>query len=66
MSETEITQQDRDRAQKCVDCPVCKPARVKQKGIAYWVVKNVEEGLCPNCKAYFKVYGRKAHEPNPE
>jgi len=50
-------------ARKCLDCPVCQHARKKQRGIAYWFVKHVEGGICPNCKAYEKVYGRKAHEP---
>jgi len=60
-----ITEKDRERAKGCLNCPVCKRAREKQRGVAYWVVKHVEEGLCPNCKAYNKVYGRKAHEPLP-
>jgi uncharacterized protein CbrC (UPF0167 family) len=63
MSEQSITDKDRSMAQKCVKCPVCKHARKKQKGVAYWVVKNIEGGLCPYCQAYEKVYGRKAHEP---
>jgi hypothetical protein len=58
----EITDRDRELAQKCVECPVCSHARKKQRGIAYWLVKHVEEGLCPQCKAYEKVHGRKAHE----
>ena len=36
---------------------------VKQKGFAYWFVKKIEGGICPFCKAYEKVYGKKAHEP---
>ena len=30
------------------------------------VVKSIEGGVCPYCKAYAKVYGRKAHEPVPQ
>jgi hypothetical protein len=66
MSETVITEKDRAKAQKCVECPVCRRARIKQKGFSYWFVKVFEGGLCPYCKAYEKVYGRKAHEPIPE
>ena len=50
-------------AQKCVECPVCGHARKKQRGLTFWLVKRVEGGLCPYCKAYERVYGRKAHEP---
>lgn len=59
---TEITEKDRRMARKCIECPVCKRARVKQRGLAYWFVKHIEDGMCPNCKAYEKVYGKKAHE----
>jgi len=54
-------------AQCCVKCPVCAHARKTQKGLAYWYVKEIEGGIgiCPFCKAYEKVYGRKAHEPVP-
>ena len=62
---TEITDQDRKMAQQCVDCMVCKRARDRQRGFSFWLVKTVESGLCPFCKAYEKVYGRKAHEPMP-
>ena len=53
-------------AQKCVECKVCEHARKKQKGLAFWIVKNVEHSVCPFCKAYEKVYGKKAHEPRTE
>jgi len=46
-----------------VRCPLCRHARKTQKGAAYQLVKTIEEGLCPYCKAYEKVYGRRAHEP---
>lgn len=58
-----VTEKDRQRAQKCLECPVCRRARRKQRGLAYWLVKKLEGRLCPNCRAYEKVYGRKAHEP---
>jgi hypothetical protein len=45
------------------NCLVCKHARKKQRGLAYWLVKHVEGRLCPFCKAYEKVHGRKSHEP---
>jgi len=57
-----ITEKDREKAQRCVTCPVCKRARNKQSGLAYWFVKHIENGLCPYCQAYERVYGKKAHE----
>ncbi|MBN1765350.1 MAG: hypothetical protein JW860_08850 [Sedimentisphaerales bacterium] len=62
----DITEKDKQRAQRCLTCPVCKRARQKQKGAAFWFIKFIESGLCPYCKAYEKVYGRKAHESIPE
>ena len=62
-TKTPVTDKDRDMAKKCLECPVCSRARKKQRGFAFWFVKNVEGSLCPNCQAYEKVYGRKAHEP---
>ncbi len=59
-----ITARDRARAKRCASCPVCRRARRKQRGLAYSVVKFVESGICPYCRAYEKVYGRKAHEPD--
>ena len=59
------TDRERAMAQKCRECPVCKYARKKQRGLIYWFVKTIEGGACPYCKAYEKVYGRKAHEPEP-
>ncbi len=63
MNQPNITDQDRAMAQKCVECPVCNRARRQQKGFAFWFVKTIEDGVCPYCKAYEKVYGHKAHEP---
>ena len=61
----EITEKDRRMARVCMDCKLCKHARAKQKGLTFWLVKQIEGTLCPWCKAYEKVYGRKAHEPLP-
>ena len=66
METEEITEKERKLAQQCMSCPVCKRARVKQKGLIFWFVKKLEAGICPACKAYEKVYGRKAHEPMPQ
>lgn len=65
MAATEITEELRKKAQRCVECKVCKHARKKQRGFAFWFVKTIEGGVCPYCQAYEKVYGRKAHEPEP-
>ncbi len=62
MAKVAITEKDKKRAQSCKECPVCKSARKNQKGLAFWFVKNIENGICPNCVAYEKVYGKKAHE----
>jgi len=59
-----VTAKDRKKAEFCLSrCPICTKAREKQRGFRFWLVKTVEEGMCPACKAYAKVYGRKAHEP---
>lgn len=54
---------DKMMAQLCVLCPVCRQARKKQHGVAFKMVQAVEIHLCPFCKAYGRVYGRKAHKP---
>lgn len=59
----EITDRDREMAEKCGACPVCQTARRKQRGFAFWFVKNIEDRFCPYCQAYEKVHGKKAHEP---
>jgi hypothetical protein len=61
-----ITEKERKLAEQCLACPVCKRARAKQRGLIFWFVKKLESGICPACKAYEKVYKRKAHEPVPE
>jgi len=62
MSEN-ITEKEKALAKSCLQCPVCSHARKKQRGLAFWFVKNIEDKFCPACKAYAKVYGKKAHEP---
>ena len=66
MGERAITDRDRASARRCLECPVCKTARRKQRGFAFWFVKKIEGSLCPQCKAYERVYGRKAHELLPD
>ena len=58
-----ISSMDRSLAKVCMNCPVCRHARKKQQGAAYWFVRKIEGNLCPFCKAYERVYGRKAHKP---
>ena len=62
MSEVEITQLERVMARVCESCPVCHRARRTQEGLAYRFVKGVEGQICPFCRAYERVHGRKAHE----
>jgi hypothetical protein len=66
MQTQEITEKDRAKAKQCLECPLCNRAREKQKGLVFWFVKKLESGLCPACKAYEKVYKRKAHESTPQ
>jgi hypothetical protein len=65
VGQTAITDKDRKLAQQCVECTMCVKARENQRGLVFWLVKLLEGGICPACKAYEKVYGRKAHEPMP-
>ncbi|MFH1068770.1 MAG: hypothetical protein V1794_04035 [Candidatus Glassbacteria bacterium] len=64
-TEIQITDLDRKLAALCLACPVCSYARRKQRGLIFWFVLKVEGRICPNGKAYSKVYGRKSHEPIP-
>jgi hypothetical protein len=59
-----ITNRTRALAERSANCVVCQRARRKQAGLAFWLVKTFE-GLCPFCRAYEKVHGRKSHEPAP-
>lgn len=54
---------DRALAGMCERCPVCRQARRSQSGIAFTLVRHVETALCPFCRAYERVHGKKAHEP---
>jgi len=60
-----VSSLDKMMAQVCVLCPACRQARKKQRGVAFKMVQAVEVHLCPFCKAYERVHGRKAHEPAP-
>lgn len=50
-------------AKVCMNCPVCRRARHRQRGWAFSLVKNVERGICPFCRAYTQVTGKLPHEP---
>ena len=63
MDTTSATEKDKQMAQHCIECPVCTRARKKQRGIAFALVKTVETRVCPFCRAYERVTGRKPHEP---
>lgn len=62
MSPADITSLDRTLAKVCEMCPVCLHARHHQKGMVFNFVKTVETSICPFCKAYERVHGKKAHE----
>ena len=62
MSRNDVTSLDRSLARMCELCPVCRHASLSQKGLAYTIVKTVEVNICPFCRAYEKVHGKKAHE----
>ena len=47
-------------AKVCAGCPVCRHARRRQRGIVCWLVSRVGARLCPFCRAYERVHGRKA------
>lgn len=53
---------DRALALICEKCPVCRNARNKQGGISFRLVRSVEERICPFCRAYERVHGKKSHE----
>jgi hypothetical protein len=57
-----LSKLDRAMAYVCRNCPVCRRARRQQAGAAFWLVNRVEQRFCPFCRAYERVYGRKAHE----
>jgi len=61
----EHSAQDLALAKKCLECPLCRKARANQRGLLFLFVRLLEGRVCPACKAYERVYGRKAHEPMP-
>jgi hypothetical protein len=63
MSNENITNLDRTLARVCETCPVCRSASHNQQCLANRFVRGVEEKVCPFCRAYERVHGRKAHEP---
>jgi transposase-like protein len=63
MNTSEISNLDRSMAKVCETCPVCRSARSNQQGLANRFVRGIEEKVCPFCRAYERVHGRKAHEP---
>ena len=64
MGQAAITERTRALAERSANCLVCQRARRRQAGLAFWLVKTIEK-LCPFCRAYEKVHGRKSHEPVP-
>jgi len=62
MDNIEVSNLDRTMAKVCETCPVCRSARRNQQGLANRFVRGVEEKVCPFCRAYERVHGRKAHE----
>ena len=65
MADDNITTLDLVLARLCELCPVCRHARASQSGIAFRLVRNIEEDICPFCRAYARVHSRKAHEQLP-
>jgi hypothetical protein len=62
MSDQKPSPLDKTLAEVCVNCLVCRRARKQQRGAAFWLVKKIEARMCPFCRAYERVYGRKAHQ----
>lgn len=62
MSTRSTSSFDKALAKVCANCPVCRRARRRQHGLAFWLAKQVEIKLCPFCRAYERVYDRKAHQ----
>ena len=60
-----ITDKERAMAQRCAKCPLCRYARRKQRGIIFGIVKRMGSSVCPYCRAYEKVHGRKPHASMP-
>jgi hypothetical protein len=66
MMEPAASSFDKALARVCANCLVCRRARQRQRGFAFWLVQHVEGRLCPFCRAYERVYGHKAHEQKSE
>ncbi len=64
MQDEPVSARTRALAERSARCLVCQRARRKQAGLAFWLVRTFEK-LCPFCRAYEKVHGRKSHEPDP-
>lgn len=62
MKTSHVSKFDRLLAGVCRNCPICRRARRRQSGLAFWLVKKVEHTFCPFCRAYGRVYGRKTYE----
>jgi hypothetical protein len=62
MNTAELSNLDRTLAKICESCPVCRSAQRNQQGLANRFVRGIEENICPFCRAYERVHGRKAHE----
>jgi hypothetical protein len=62
MNQSSVSKLDRALARVCEGCPLCRRARRQQSGIAFDLVKTVENRVCPFCRAYARVHGRKSHE----
>ncbi|MEA2101846.1 MAG: hypothetical protein U9P80_04645 [Thermodesulfobacteriota bacterium] len=58
----QATLRDKKMAEVCMNCPLCNRARDNQDGMANWFVRKIEDPICPFCRAYERVYGKKAHE----
>jgi rubrerythrin len=58
-----VSKLDRVLAKVCWHCPMCRRARQRQRGAAFWLVQQVETRVCPFCRAYARVHGRQPHEP---
>jgi hypothetical protein len=56
---------DKLLAAVCARCPVCRRARKKQRGLAYRFVEKAERAVCPFCRAFERVHGRKASSAAP-
>jgi transposase-like protein len=62
MKTIKVSNLDQALAKVCENCPVCRSASRNQAGLANRFVRRIEEKVCPFCRAYERVHGRKAHE----